>query len=931
LLALFVLIAVPAPAAAQETGSISGTVTDVDGAPLPGVMITVDGALIPTATTYTRANGTYRFAALPPASDYALSFELQGFQKLVQDQLIVRLGGDTQIGPQLALSAVEELVVVSGATPLVDVKNTGTGANIDERYMQSIPAARDPWTMLQHTSGVQTNSPNVGGSESGQQQQFQSHGTKHEDTMWNYDGADIGASGAGASPTYYDFDAFEEIQISTGGNDASIQTGGIRLNFVTKRGGNAWRGSGRFYHTDGAWQGYTVGDPETGELVGNYTADELWPGYIGDSIDTLQDFGAELGGPIVQDRLFGWGAYGRQLVNTRVGIQPDNTQLTNWHAKANWHLGDSTVANFTFMQGRKTAHGVGAGARRPEETTWNQDGTSPSYTLKLQHTVNDNHYFEASLNHFPGGWGRDPIGGTDTQTGYDLATGVWSNTVSVIAVTQLSNSARIDGSSYVAGSSMDHEFKYGASFRHTNDTARESWPQGGFAAFIQGRPYEAWMIQDWVENNQGDRYAFHAADTMSAGRLTLNVGLRFDHQSANLQPSSAPASPIVPEFLPALQFPGFDPGFSWNSLSPRFGMTYALNDNATTILRFNAARYYSQLRNWEFSHVNTTRGNEVDFQWSDTNGNSLVDPGETGAVRWISPGYDPANPTDPSLNVVTETSPPWTNELIVGIEHEINRTLGVGANVIYRKHGDFTWAPRAGSDDPNAWEQVTQIVPGYGELNVYQPTEQLAPNTVYQTRSGYGESHTGVEFYLTKRFSDRWMANASFNFGDTVENYSGPGSYTDPTNIQFRNGQPQFNGSRFGTWGASRWNAKASAMVQLPAGFSLATFLQAREGGINPQTVRSNNRPNGAGRVDALVENFGTSRLPTFWSLDLRGEKTFDVSDRGRIHIIVDAFNITNNDIILGQEGRINSSLNGRITEVLQGRTIRLGVRLVLR
>ncbi len=70
---------------------------------------------------------------------------------------------------------------------------------------------------------------------------------------------------------------------------------------------------------------------------------------------------------------------------------------------------------------------------------------------------------------------------------------------------------------------------------------------------------------------------------------------------------------------------------------------------------------------------------------------------------------------------------------------------------------------------------------------------------------------------------------------------------------------------------------------------------------------------------------------PTFWTLDLRAEKTFDVGDRDRIHMIVDAFNITNNDTILGQAGRINSGLNGRVREVLQGRTIRLGLRLVIR
>ena len=83
--------------------------------------------------------------------------------------------------------------------------------------------------------------------------------------------------------------------------------------------------------------------------------------------------------------------------------------------------------------------------------------------------------------------------------------------------------------------------------------------------------------------------------------------------------------------------------------------------------------------------------------------------------------------------------------------------------------------------------------------------------------------------------------------------------------------------------------------------------------------------------MNALVQDFGTQRLPTFWTLDLRAEKSFDVGAPGRIHMIVDAFNVTNNDTVLGREGRINSPFSGRITEVLQGRTLRLGLRLVVR
>jgi hypothetical protein len=915
---------------AQETGSISGTVTDASGAPLPGVTISVAGLLIPPTTTQSGSNGAYRFPALPPASDYELRFKLEGFQSRVWDQLIVRLGRNTQIRAQLELSPIEETVVVSGESPLVDVSNSGKGNNITERYLQSIPSARDPWVILQQTGDFQTSGFNVGGSASGQQQAFTTQGSKPSDTMWTYDGADVGLSGSGASPTYYDFDAFEEISISTAGNDVSIQTGGVRLNFVTKRGGNSWRGSGRFYHTDGDWQGYTVSDPATGELVGGRTEDDFYPGYTGDSIDQIQDFGIEVGGPIMRNRIFVWGAYGRQLIDTFVGQTPDNTQLTNWHAKVNWHVGPSTVVNFAFMQGSKTRRGSGASAFRPTETTLDQDGASPSYTLKLQHTWNDGHYLETSVNHFPSWWTMEPLGGRNTQSGFDWLTGAASNTYYFRDVSQRSTSVRADGNLYVAGETLDHEIKYGSNYRYTHDSALEGWP-GGVVANFYGGPWLAQLYQDLVEENAGRRFGVYAGDTLSHGRLTINAGLRFDVQAAELLPSAVGASPLAPEVLPAVSFPGFDPGFNWEALSPRLGLTYALTENARTIVRLNAARYGSQLRNWEFSYANTTRGNWVAAEWEDLDGDGLVSANEVGAPVFVSPGFDPSNPNDPLPNTITETSPPWTNELVVGIEHEIDRSLAIGANYVFRKHGGFTWAPLRGEDDPSFWEPVVQDVAGWGELTVYQPTRPRSNSRVYKERKNFDQTHNGLEVYARRRFADGWMANASFSFGNTLEHWRGPGSYTDPTNIEYWNGQPRFHGGQNGTWGASRWNLKLSGMVQLPAGISVAGYGQAREGGIYERWVRSNPRAFSTPPARAVIENFGDTRLPVFWSIDLRAEKTFDVGDRSSLHLIVDAFNVTNNDIVLGRQSQQNSPYAGRITKVLQGRTIRLGLRYVLR
>ena len=75
---------VAAPVWAQETGSITGTVTDPDGAPLPGVAVTISGQQVPTSTVYTQANGVYRFPVLPPSSDYSVTWCRAGLSTILQ-------------------------------------------------------------------------------------------------------------------------------------------------------------------------------------------------------------------------------------------------------------------------------------------------------------------------------------------------------------------------------------------------------------------------------------------------------------------------------------------------------------------------------------------------------------------------------------------------------------------------------------------------------------------------------------------------------------------------------------------------------------------------------------------------------------------------------------------------------------------------------
>ena len=216
-------------------------------------------------------------------------------------------------------------------------------------------------------------------------------------------------------------------------------------------------------------------------------------------------------------------------------------------------------------------------------------------------------------------------------------------------------------------------------------------------------------------------------------------------------------------------------------------------------------------------------------------------------------------------------------------------------------------------------------------MTVYETVDSRSSTLVYDQRQGYQTTYTGVELFLNKRFSDRWMSTASFTWANPKQSFE-TGGFTDPTNIEVLNDQIVAAGARTESqWGASRWFLKTSGMYQFGGGFNVAGYFQVREGNIIAPYQRSNSRNNGGGRVNAIQDTFGSHRLATYWNLDLRAEKTFDLADRGRVHFIVDAFNLANNDIVLATSNQINSTNFERIREVQQGRTIRFGLRLVLR
>ena len=148
---------------------------------------------------------------------------------------------------------------------------------------------------------------NVGGSQSGSSPAT-SRAARQGNNKWSIDGVDItDMSATGSSPMYYDFDMLEEMQVTTGGADASQQTGGVGINLVTRGGTDRFKGSGRFLVTDDSFQADNINDELRAQGAGS-----------GSPIQNIQDYGFEVGGPIKRGKAWFWGSYGTQDI--KVGV-----------------------------------------------------------------------------------------------------------------------------------------------------------------------------------------------------------------------------------------------------------------------------------------------------------------------------------------------------------------------------------------------------------------------------------------------------------------------------------------------------------------------------------------------------------------------------------------------------------------------------------
>lgn len=719
------LLTVSAYGQALQSGNIYGTVQDGEGGVLPGVTVTLTGIGAPQVAV-TDSQGQFRFINLSPGQ-YALRAELAGYGTAARTGITVNIGRNADVTMTLNPS-VSQTITVTAEAPLLDTRRTGTGATVTEVELEEVPTARDPWVILQQVPGVLMDRINVGGNESGQQSQLVSKGITGDQATFSIDGVNTtDMIATGGSSAYYDFGSFEEIQVATGGTDPRVQTPGAQVNMVTKRGTNDFSGSGRYYLTPGDTQGERKIPAEATQSTPDFPN-----GYIGETneINEVSEWGLELGGPIVRDRLWAWGSYSDNQIDLFTAQAPpdpgedpgprfgDNTTLETLNAKLNAQIGRNNSATFFYSDNQKEKQGRNAGPTRPPETTWNQAGFGPKGTYKLEdtHIFSSSFYLTGMASRVNGGFGLWANSGAncssfecvEQQTRgqksmvLDLANGVWRNSFLSVQGERPQEQLRLDGSAFFNTGALSHELKFGFGYRTAGAEGNTLYPNDqlildltnlgapglGITYFYATGPYN-------YEYEYNDLYV---GDTMLWGNLTLQAGLRFDKQKGTAGNQVGPGNPLLPDLLPAVSANASDiDEMEWDSISPRIGLTYALGANKQTLLRAAYNQYVSQMgsNNTGFAGTVPAWYRYVGFFTLDLNSNDIIEDGEILREYGIygrPVGFDPNNPTDVDLvRIDDDIDPQKTTEYILGFEHELFRDFVIGLNYTHRDITDFSW------------------------------------------------------------------------------------------------------------------------------------------------------------------------------------------------------------------------------------------------
>jgi hypothetical protein len=420
-------------------------------------------------------------------------------------------------------------------------------------------------------------------------------------------------------------------------------------------------------------------------------------------------------------------------------------------------------------------------------------------------------------------------------------------------------------------------------------------------------------------------------DTWAMGRVTLNMGFRWDRyhgwmpEQRQIAFSNGPVN-VAEQTFPEAHF------YTWNNVGPRVGVTYDLANDGKTVVKASYGLFWHNPGPGVSAGANpNVVSKSVTYNWTDTNGDRRFQLGEQGALTAST--LAGSNQLDPNI------TQPYSHDVTMYVERQILQDFGARVGFVYKSEENlintsfnpgrpvtaytvpFSFldlgvdgirqtptgntpaaAPAAGDD---VW-MTLHGVPNTADVNTRFPVTNVAMNV-----PSYGRFKT-VEASANKRLSNRW----SMQIGGS---HTWTDAYTAPNNP---NVDPDND--------STRWDFKVSGLYEAPYGIRIAPLVRHQAGSNFGRTVSTGSAA--ANLVNAIfngtiqLEPSNFRRHDNITVVDVRVDRSFTLGRGIRVRGFFDLFNVTNSNAVETRTTTTGTAFL-RPTAVLAPRTARVGVR----
>jgi outer membrane receptor protein involved in Fe transport len=891
---------------ARQESTIVGTVKDSTGAVLPGVSVTVvspdlvGGAVL----VVTDPEGKYRVGQLKTGL-YELTFELTGFRTVVYSDYRVPYAQTLTQNVTMEIASVAETVTVIGESPVVDVTSSASSTNLTDEILQNVPIGRFQPDVINLAPGV-NNDVAFGGTDSS--------------NALLMDGVDVSDPDGGSPWSFFNYNWIGETQIVALGSNAEYgEFTGIAANSVVRSGGNNFSGLLEYWTTRGNW----IGD-NTGSLP-----PELREDFEPNQYDAWWDLSAQIGGPILRDRLFfftGFQYYKQKFRPAGFTGGWRTEDSPRFITKINWAVNDNMKLEGFLEKDKYDVKGRGAGPFRPPETTVIEPSPETNWNIRFSWVIDENTLFDIRNGGYSGYfplWPTPPGTLEGPAPHYEALTGMYSiNTPYWGNYTRKPNVTAATLTKYAERFAGRHEFKFGFEFEHAKVRNESGYPGNRFYYDYGGEPYIAYLWDGYDVNSSKNRIAVYAQDAWSVNdHLTINAGIRFNFNRGK-----------VPELGTVL---------ATNPISPRIGFAYDISGDARTVLRAHWGRYYDALLAGHYGFMDTSVNPPFITALIYEQGGCASGEGPNCEVIDF---FVPEN----NFGIDPDITHSYLDQFLVGVERELMRDFSLTAQYIRRDFKDFMGFV----DTRSVYEPVQRQDPGPdnvlgtsddGEmLTVYNLTNPGEAFKLFTNPEGAYRDYNAFQIVANKRFSDGWQLLGSYTWSETKGNIdnafginAGGGSAGGHGGLG-QNGQYVNPNQNINQDGRNRFDPTHA--IKLQGTYRIPVLNGIYVGGVyryltgnawgRLATIRDLNQ----GSESVQIEPRGTRRVDALNAVDFRVETTVPiVREQYSFGVFFDIFNLNNQGVADSNSSRPvqmwSGSSFGEPRVWVNPRTFRLGVR----